>query len=123
MATYKTNTLSFHGAIQKRKGGYVMMFGKRYQKELGISTNEVLQVQFFEDTSTYGVELPEEFEAVMFTDDVAHQIFESLTKGTQRGLIYTILRIKKSETRIEKTLLLCENLNRGIRESKQLFQR
>ena len=73
-------------------------------------------------TSKYGVEVPEEFEAVMLSDYDAYQIFESFTKGKQRGIIYMITRFKDSQKKIDKTLLLCENLKRGIRDNKDLLK-
>ncbi|GMN09262.1 hypothetical protein MTsPCn9_02820 [Croceitalea sp. MTPC9] len=121
-ATFQGKELSFHGAFQKRNGNYYMMFGKRYQKELGVFPNDYFQLQFFEDDSKYGVDVPEEFEAVMFSDFEAHQVFETLTDGRKRGLIYAIARYKNSQTRIDKTLLLCENLKRGIRDPRELFK-
>lgn len=121
-AHFRDKELWFHGAIQKRKGLYYMMFGKRYQKELGVHPNDYFQLQFFEDDSEYGVELPEEFEAVMFSDYEANQAFESLTDGKKRGLIYAIARYKNSQTRIDKTILLCENLKRGITNPREMLK-
>ena len=120
-ATFKGKEISFHGALQKRNGNYYMMFGKRYQKELGIFPNDYFQMQFFEDTSKYGVEMPEELDAVLLSDYDAFEIFETLTDGTKRGLIYTIIRYKNVQTRIDKSLILCENLKRGIRDRRKLF--
>jgi hypothetical protein len=121
-ATFQKKELWFHGAIQKRNGNYYMMFGKRYQKELGIFPNDYFQLQFFEDTSKYGVEVPEEFEAVITSDYEAYQLFESLTDGRKRGFIYAIARYKNSQTRIDKTLLLCENLKRGIKDPREMLK-
>ncbi|GMN04747.1 hypothetical protein MTsPCn5_01350 [Croceitalea sp. MTPC5] len=122
IATFEGKRLEFYGAIQKRNGNHYMMFGKRYQKELGIFPNDLFELQFFEDTSKYGVEVPEEFEAVMLTDIEAYQIFETLTDGKKRGLIYAITRYKNTQTKIDKTLLLCENLKKGIRDPRELFR-
>lgn len=113
-ATFEEKVLEFHGASQKRKGNYYMMFGKRYQKELGIFYNDYFQLQFFEDTSKYGVDMPEELEAVPRSDSGAYKIFESFTAGRQRALIYVILRYKSSTTRIYISILLCENLKKGM---------
>lgn len=114
-ATFEGKELNFHGAIQKRNGSHYMMFGKRYQKELGIFPNDYFQLQFFEDDSKYGVEMPEELNAVFLSDYEAFQVFESLTPGKKRGIIYMIIRYKNSQTRIDKSIMLCENLKRGIR--------
>lgn len=121
-ASFNDKEIWFHGAIQKRSGKYYMMFGKRYQKQLGIYPNDYFRLQFFEDTSKYGVEVPEEFEAVMLSDYDAFQLFESFTDGRKRGLIYAIARYKNSQTRIDKTILLCENLKRGIRDPLEMLK-
>jgi hypothetical protein len=122
VARYEDKEISFYGAIQKRGDHFYMMFGKRYQKELGIFPNDYFQLQFFEDTSKYGVEMPEELEAVLHSDFDAYAIFESFTDGKKRGLIYAITRYKNAQTRIDKALLLCENLKRGIRDNRLLLK-
>ena len=121
-ATFETRSIAFFAALRKYHGQFTMMFSKNKQKELGLLPNDYFQVQFFEDTSKYGVEVPEEFEAVLLSDHDAYQIFESFTKGKQRGIIYMITRFKDSQKKIDKTLVLCENLKRGIRENKELLK-
>ncbi len=122
IASFKTKEITFYGAIQKRGDHHYMMFGKRYQKELGIFPNDYFKLQFFEDTSKYGVAMPEELEAVLLSDFYAYEIFELLTAGKKRGLIYAITRYKNTQTRIDKSLLMCENLKRGIREKRILLK-
>lgn len=122
IASYEDKELSFHGAIQKRNGSYCMMFSKQKQKELGIFPNDYFQMQFFEDDSKYGVDMPEELDAVLLSDYEAFQIFESFTAGKQRGIIYKIIGIKNSQTRIDKSILVCENLKRGIRDNLELMK-
>ncbi|MFK7812118.1 MAG: YdeI/OmpD-associated family protein [Maribacter sp.] len=121
-ATFEGKRLEFHGGLQKRNGNYYMMFGKRYQKELGVFPNDYFQLQFFEDDSKYGVEMPEELDAVLKSDYEAFQIFDSFTDGKKRGVIYAILRYKNSQTRIDKSILICENLKRGIRYNPDLLK-
>jgi hypothetical protein len=121
-AQFETKTISFFAAIRKYQGQYTMMFSKNKQKQLGLLPNDSFQLQFFEDTSKYGVEVPEEFEAVLLSDYDAYEIFESFTKGKQRGIIYMITRFKDSQKKIDKTLILCENLKRGIRDNKELLK-
>ena len=122
VASFQTKSIEFHAALQKREGVYYMIFGKNNQKALGIYPNDYFTMQLFEDTSKYGVEVPEEFEAVLCSDYDAHQIFEGLTNGKKRGIIYMISRYKTSQTRIDKSLLLCENLKRGVRDNKDLLK-
>ncbi|WP_343485936.1 YdeI/OmpD-associated family protein [Allomuricauda sp. d1] len=122
IASFEGKSLEFYAALTKYHGQYTMMFSKNKQKELGIFPNDYFQLQFFEDTSKYGVDVPEELEAVLMGDYEAFTIFESFTKGKQRGIIYMISRFKDSQKRIDKSILLCENLKRGVRDNKQLLQ-
>ncbi|WP_299224563.1 YdeI/OmpD-associated family protein [uncultured Psychroserpens sp.] len=123
-ATFKTNTIEFYAAIKKDKNtdDYKMMFGKRLQKELGVFLNDYFEMQLLEDTSKYGVDMPEELDAVFKSELEAFEIFESLTAGKKRSIIYTVIRIKNSQTRIDKALLMCENLKRGETNPMHLFK-
>ena len=120
---FEEKEVGYYAALRPIKGRYPIMLNKANQKELGLFPNDYFRVQLLEDTSRYGVDLPEEFEAVMASDPEAQEIFDSLSMGKRRGLIYVVLRYKNSQTRIEKSLLLCENLKRGIRDPKELFHR
>jgi len=122
IASFEDKAIRFYGAIQKRGDHHYMMFGKRYQKELGVFPYDYFKLQFFKDTSKYGVDMPEELEAVLLSDYEASKIFEFLTDGKKRGLIYAITRYKNVQTKIDKSLLLCENLKRGIRDKGLLLK-
>lgn len=122
MASFEGKQLTFHAAIQKRNGNYFMMFGKRYQAALGIFPNDYFQLQFFEDTSKYGVDMPEELDVVLLSDYEALAIFETFTPEKKEGIIYAISRYINSQTRIEKSLLLYENLKRGVRDNRILLK-
>ncbi|MGD1945486.1 MAG: YdeI/OmpD-associated family protein [Croceivirga sp.] len=121
-ATFTDRSITFFAALRRYHGQFTMMFSKNKQKALGLLPEDYFQLQFFEDNSKYGVDVPEEFEAVMLTDYDAYQIFESFTKGKQRGIIYMITRFKNAQKKIDKTLILCENLKRGIRDNKDLLK-
>lgn len=112
----------YHAALKPVKGTCPVMLNKSNQKLLGLFPNDYFEVCLYEDTTKYGVDLPEEFEAVLESDPGAMAAFDALSIGKQRGLIYMILRFKNSQTRIDKTLALCENLKRGIRDPKELFR-
>lgn len=124
VATHQNNNIEFYAAVKRDKasGHFKMMFSKAKQKELNLSLGNDFEMQLFKDTSKYGVDMPEELEAVLLSDYDAYQIFESLTKGKQRSIIYYILRLKNSQKRIDQSLLLCENLKRGNTDNKELFK-
>ncbi|PWG06414.1 YdeI/OmpD-associated family protein [Polaribacter aquimarinus] len=121
---HQNKTIEFYAAVKKDKmsGDYKMMFSKQKQKELELSLGDEFTIQLFEDTSKYGVDMPEELEAVLMSDYDAYTIFESLTKGKQRSIIYGVLRFKSSQQKIDKALIMCENLKRGNHDPIKMFK-
>ncbi|MBO6607003.1 YdeI/OmpD-associated family protein [Psychroserpens sp.] len=118
-ASYHDQQIVFYAALTAKKNGLcVLMFSKEKQKALGVFMNDYFTMQLFEDQSKYGVDMPEELEAVLLSDHDAYIIFENLTPGKQRSIIYAILRYKSSQTRIDKSLILTENLKRGVTDQK-----
>lgn len=119
LASFENHQIEFYAALKKEKTGlFRIYFSKAKQKELGVFMNDYFKLQIFEDTSKYGVEMSEELEAVLLSDHDAFQIFENLTAGKQRSIIYAISRYKAQQTRIDKSLILSENLKRGITNPK-----
>ncbi len=121
---HQNKSIKFYAAVKKDKntGDYKMMFGKRLQKELGLLLNDYFNIQLFEDTSKYGVDVPEELDAVFKSDLEAFNLFESLTAGKKRSIIYAVSRYKNSQTKIDKALIMCKNLKLGITNPMQLFK-
>lgn len=121
-ASSDTNTLETHIALRKMKGVYWVLFGKQHHKTLKIEPLDIFSIQLIEDTTKYGVVTPEAFDAVYDSDPDGASIFESLTDGKKRGLIYQVKRYKSEQTQVDKMLILFENLKRGIRDPRQLFK-
>ena len=121
-AYFKGKDISFHGKLHQRNGAILISFGKRYQNELGLKTSDFFELQIIEDATEYGVEMPEELKAVLETDHEAFELFKKLTDGKKRSIIYYILRFKNTQTRVDRALLICENLTMGITELKQLLK-
>ncbi|RNC86937.1 MAG: hypothetical protein ED556_05805 [Winogradskyella sp.] len=123
-ATFQEKQIEFQAALKKEKTGlFRIYFSRGKQKELGVFINDYFELQLFEDTSKYGVELSEELEAVLLSDYEAYTIFENLTAGKKRSIIYAVSRYKSSQTRIDKALLLTENLKRGISDQRLWFKK
>ena len=121
---FNDKVLDFYAAVKKDKnsGNFKMMFSKQKQKELNLSLGDEFKMQLFEDTSKYGVDVPEELEEVFLTDYEAFKIFETLTKGKQRSIIYGLIRFKTSQQKIDKALILCENLRRRNFDPMKMFK-
>lgn len=119
-AFYEENSILFHAKLHVYKEQFILSFGKRYQKQLGVQKGDFFTLQLAEDTTKYGVEMPEEFSAVLESDPYALEKFEALTDGKKRSLIYHIIRIKDSQTRIDRALLISENLKMNCTDLKLL---
>jgi len=116
--------LEVYAALRKDKntGNYRMMFSKGNQQKLGLHQNDYMYMQLLEDISKYGVEMPEELEEVFKFDLEAFTIFEALTDGKKRSIIYHVKRIKNVQNKVDKSLILCNNLKLGIKDMKLLFK-
>lgn len=123
VASFEEKSIEFYAALKKTKGVHLIYFSKGKQKELGVFMNDYFELQIFEDTSKYGVEMSEELEAVLLSDYEAFSIFENLTPGKQRSIIYAISRYKSSQLRVDKALILTENLKRGVTDQKLWFKK
>ena len=121
-AFFDGNEISFHGKLHQYLGRFLISFGKRYQKELSVFPSDYFELQLFENTSKYGVDMPEEFQAVLDSDFEAFEGFEKLTDGKKRSLIYHILRIKNSQIRLDKALIISENIKMGITDQRELIK-
>lgn len=93
-ASFEGKVLEFHARLKNATETTSMMFGKRYQKELGIFPNSYFKLHFFENDSKYGVEMTKELDAVLLSDYDAFQIFDSFTAARKEGLSMPYYAIK-----------------------------
>ena len=105
-AFFEGKEFEFHGKLHRYQERYVISFGKRYQKELGVFPSDFFELQLLEDISKYGVEVPKSLQAVMDSDSEGLTFFEDLTDGKKRSLIYHISRFKSEQTQINKALII-----------------
>lgn len=123
-ASNNEKSIVFYAHLKKETtGNYRIFFSKAKRDELNICVGDMVTFQLFKDESKYGVEVPEALDAVLLSDYDAYSIFEKLTPGKQRSIIYFIKRIKNVQTQVDKSILMTENLKRGITDAKLLFKK
>ncbi len=106
---------TFHCAFMpKKEGGYFINLGSTICKQLNLKEGDEIALTFTEDNSELQFEMPEEFLEVLYQDPDADAVFQTLTDGNKRGLIYVITLVKSSEKRIERALKVAEKLKLGI---------
>ena len=122
--SFENQHLQYHAALLKNKHGlYNIYFSKAKQKELGVFMNDYFTVQLFEDQTTYGVEMPDVLKVILNSDVEAQCAFDSLTPGRKRSLIYTIKRYKSEQLKIDRALLILENVKNGCDTPKDWLKK
>jgi uncharacterized protein YdeI (YjbR/CyaY-like superfamily) len=79
-------------------------------------------VELIPDTSKYGLPMPAEFEELLEQDIKGSDLFEALTDGKKRTLLFIIGKPKSPDLRIRNGIVILEHLkrNKGKIDYKQL---
>jgi hypothetical protein len=114
---------NFHCAFMpKKEGGYFINLGSTICKKLNLKEGGSITLSFTEDNSEFQFEMPEEFSEVLYQDPDADAVFQALTDGNKRGLIYVITLVKSSEKRIERALKVAEKLKMGVTSPRLILK-
>jgi bifunctional DNA-binding transcriptional regulator/antitoxin component of YhaV-PrlF toxin-antitoxin module len=117
------DTVEFHCALMpKKEGGFFVNVGSKIRNKLGLKEGDVVTATFSVDDSALQFEIPKEFTEVLKTDSKAKRIFNSLTDGNKRGLIYLVTQVKSSDKRIERALKISERLKIGITSPRDILK-
>jgi hypothetical protein len=102
--------LKNHCAIMSSQEGPFIMLNKGIVKQLKIRTGDLVKLEITKDNSEYGMPICEEFEAVIFGDEVVFEYFQKLTPGRQRNLIHLVNKIKNPDIKINRSMAIAEHL-------------
>ncbi len=117
------NTYKYQAALLPAgDGNYFVLVNKSLQKKAAIQMGDQVLVSIEADTSKYGLPFPTEFEMVLEQDPIGQQLFEKLTPGKQRTLLFIVGKPKSSDLRIRNSLAVISHLknNNGKIVFKQL---
>ncbi|MDA9312681.1 YdeI/OmpD-associated family protein [Vicingaceae bacterium] len=103
------NEIKNHCAIMSSQEGPFIMLNKGIVKQLKINTGDVVKLEIVRDTSEYGMPICEEFEAVIFRDEVVFNYFQALTPGKQRNLIHLVKKIKNPDIKINMSMTIAKH--------------
>lgn len=116
-------TVEFHCAIlRKKEEGHFINIGSAICKKLKVTEGSRVKLSFKKDNSSYQFEMPVEFAQVLKTDSPAKKVFDNLTDGNKRGLIYLITQVKSVDKRIERSLKIAEGLKAGITSPRVILK-
>lgn len=111
-----------HCALMPKKGEYFILINKQTREKLKITVGDSVLISLEKDTSEYGMPMPEEMLMVLSQDEDSFRIFEGLTPGKKRTLIFLVSSVKNIDSRIRKSLAIAEHLKlcNGKIDFKQL---
>jgi hypothetical protein len=96
--------------MSKGDGRGLIIVNKKRQKAWGIDHKNEITAVIELDHSKYGMEMCEELEALLDQDRLGFEKFENITPGQQRNIIHYVGNVKSSQKRIDRAILLIENL-------------
>ncbi|MEZ5059842.1 MAG: YdeI/OmpD-associated family protein [Saprospiraceae bacterium] len=118
-------TMEIHSALtSKGDGTWYITVSKEVRKKFNLKTGSKVTLSLKEDTSKYGMAVPEEFKELMEIEPEALDYFHALTPGKQRSLLHWIGQPKSVDPRLKRALALVEHLkaNQGKLDFKLLHQ-
>lgn len=104
---------SWKAAIMSLGNGNGMVGVSRAKiKENGWRTGMQFQLAVQPDTDEETFEMPEELQEVLGLDDEAQNHYSNLTDGKKRSLILYVAQPKNAQLRVDRALLIADNLKR-----------
>lgn len=91
-------------------GTYVITVNKLLRTRLGVDAGATVRVRLTEDTSRYGLPLPEELRELLRQDASGRKLFEALTPGRKRTLLYIVGKAGEPEERVRRALVIIRHL-------------
>jgi len=90
-------------------------------KQIGVKDGEKVDVVLEPDESKYGMAVPEELQELFKQDKEGKKRFDLLTPGRQRYIIHYVSSVKNSQKRVDRAILLIENLKK-LPKGKENFR-
>ncbi|WP_346759138.1 YdeI/OmpD-associated family protein [Agaribacillus aureus] len=85
-------------------GNFFIIVATRQLKSLGKTLGDPVSFEIFEDPNPLGVEEPEVLLVLLDQDIDAKKVYDQLTDGKKRSLIYTIRGVKDIDKQVQKIL-------------------
>lgn len=89
-------------------GNFYLIIATRHLKTLDKQLGDLVSFKIYEDPNPLGVEIPEVLSVLLAEDPGLKAIYDTLTDGKKRTLIYTINRVKNVDLQVQKVLTFLE---------------
>lgn len=99
-------------------GNFFIIVAGKFLEQLNKKVGSLIHFKIEEDPDQLGVEMPEVLEALLNQDVDLKSIFDKITDGKKRSLIYTILKVKDIDKQVQASIEFLNkeqfNLNKKI---------
>lgn len=109
------------GLVALGNGSAYITLNQKRMKSLGVKQGDEVLVKLTKDNSEFGMEMPVELSELLKQDEEGERRYLLLPKGKQRYIIYYINTVKSSGLRLERALMLINNLKQ-LTEGKESFR-
>ena len=89
-------------------GNYFIILSNANLKKLGKVLGDTIEFEISEDPNPLGVEIPEDLAALLEQDEDLNNVFQKISDGKKRRLIFDIRPMKSIDKRIDKIILFLE---------------
>ncbi len=85
-------------------GNFYIIVATKHLNGLGKQLGDTISFKVDKDPDPLGVEMPEVLEVFLEQDDESKMIFDKLTDGKKRSLIYSINKVKNIDTQVRNIM-------------------
>ncbi|MEL7531970.1 MAG: YdeI/OmpD-associated family protein [Bacteroidota bacterium] len=85
-------------------GNFFIILSTKNLQKIGKELGDTITFEIKEDPNPLGVAVPEVLDVLLQQDPEAKSIYDTITEGKKRSLIYTIMRIKDIDKQIQSSL-------------------
>lgn len=100
-------------------GNFFIILSKEKLQAVNKQLGDKIHYELSEDPNPLGVEMPEVLEVILEQDETVKAIFESLTMGKKRNVIFQMNKIKDLDKQVQKTIKLIHESTK-LRPKKML---
>ena len=94
------------GLISLSEGRAYISINSKRMKELGVERGSEVSIILTEDSSEYGVDVPEELSELFKQDPEGKQRFDLLKPGMQRYILQYVNTVKSVQLRVDRAFFL-----------------
>ncbi len=96
-------------------GSFFIILSTANLKKLGKQLGDEVSFEIVEDPNPLGVKVPEVLEVLLAQDPQANEIYQKLTDGKKRSLIYSVKAIKDIDKQVKRILAFLEEQRAKLR--------